>query len=40
MKKIITDLTKLSSASEPVEFLTNTGIIREEGDEIVKTLKE
>ena len=40
MKKIITDLTKLSSASEPIEFLTNTGIIREEGDEIVKTLKE
>jgi len=37
--KIITDIEKLKSASEPLEFLTEKGIEKEEGDEIITKLK-
>lgn len=37
--KIITDIEKLKSASEPLEFLTDKGVEKEEGEEIIKKLK-
>ena len=38
--KIITDIDKLKNASEPLEFLTEKGIEKEEGEEIINKLKE
>ena len=37
--KIITDLEKLQAVAEPLEFITEKGIEKEEGDEIIKKLK-
>lgn len=39
MKELITDITKLEPA-EPLEFISDTGINREEGDAIINDLKE
>lgn len=39
MKELITDITKLEPA-EPLEFISDIGINREEGDAIIKDLKE
>ena len=39
MKEIITDLEKLEVA-EPLEFISDTGVEREEGDQIIADLKE
>lgn len=40
MKEIITDLSKLETPSEPLEFITDIGINKEEGDSIIAELKE
>ena len=37
---IITDLEKLQVAAEPLEFLTEKGVEKEEGEAIIKQLKE
>lgn len=39
MKELITDIEKLEVA-EPLKFITDTGIDRAKGDEIIKDLKE
>lgn len=39
MKELITDITKIEPA-EPLEFISDAGIDRTEGDEIIKDLKE
>ena len=39
MKEIITDPEKLEVA-EPLKFITDTGIDREKGDQIINDLKE
>lgn len=38
--ELITDLSKLQAAAEPLEFLTNTGIDKAEGEKIIKKLKK
>lgn len=40
MKRIVKDIEKLRVPAEPLEFLTEAGVSREEGDEIVKAIKE
>ena len=40
MKRIITDIKKLSIASEPLKFMTDAGIDKTEGEEIISQLKE
>lgn len=40
MKEIITDLSLLESPSEPLQFLTDIGVNKEEGDSIIADLKE
>jgi len=40
MTEIITDIEKLNKAVEPLEFLTEQGIEKEEGEEIIKQLKD
>lgn len=40
MKEIITDLKQLTKATKPLEFLTDTGVEKEEGEAIIKELKE
>lgn len=40
MKEIITDLEQLTNAAKPLEFITDSGIEKEEGEAIIKELKE
>ena len=40
MKEIITDLEQLTKATKPLEFLTDVGVEKEEGEAIIKELKE
>lgn len=40
MKEIITDLEQLTKAVKPLEFLTDVGVEKEEGEAIIKDLKE
>lgn len=40
MDTIITDLKTLASASEPLTFITDKGIEKEEGEDIIKRLKD
>ena len=40
MTELIKDLKILEEPAEPLEFLTEKGIDRTEGDEIIKQLKE
>ena len=40
MDTIITDLETLASASEPLTFITDKGIEKEEGEDIIKRLKD
>ena len=35
MKRIIKDTNKLRVPAEPLKFITDTGIIKEEGEEII-----
>ena len=38
--ELITDLSKLQAAAEPLEFLTDAGIDKTEGEKIIKKLKK
>ena len=40
MREIITDIEALTAPAEPLKFLTDTGISKEEGDEIIKAMHE
>ena len=40
MKRIIKDMNKLRVPAEPLKFITETGIIKEEGEEIISKIKE
>jgi len=40
MSEIITDLSILSTPAEPLEFLTDKGVEKDEGESIIKQLKE
>ena len=40
MKRIVTDIKKLSIASEPLKFMSEAGIDKTEGEEIITQLKE
>lgn len=40
MKRIVTDIKKLSIPCEPLEFLTEQGVMKEEGQEIIAAIKE
>lgn len=40
MKEIITDLTKLETPAEPLIFVTETGITKDEGEQIISEIKE
>ena len=40
MKEIITDLTILENAAEPLQFISEIGINKEEGDSIIAEMKE
>ena len=40
MKEIITDLEQLKRATKPLEFLTDIGVEKDEGEAIIKDLKE
>ena len=40
MKRIVTNIEKLSIASEPLKFMNESGIDRTEGDEIINQLRE
>ena len=40
MEQIITDLSILAEPTEPLKFLTDTGVDKKEGDEIIAKIKE
>jgi peptide deformylase len=40
MNKIITDLTQLATSATPLQFLTEQGIEKEEGTQIIQALKD
>lgn len=40
MKRIVTNIEKLSVASEPLKFMNDSGIDKTEGEEIINQLKE
>lgn len=40
MKRIVKDINKLRAPAEPLKFITETGIIKDEGEEIISKIKE